>query len=429
MKIISLFLMVLLAILTGSSDSMGAGASDQDVQALTAGNNAFALQIYGKLKEGKGNLFCSPYGISSVMAMAYAGAGGNTKAQMEQVLRLSPNGDNVHAAYRRITDSLVPKGDVGSDGSKFVITLRRVKDGWLSESKAPGYELDIINSTWVMKGMDVSKDYRNLMETYYQAPLEEADFRNDLQSTRRSINSWFEKQSRGRFKEVIAPGEIDSLTRLVLANAIYFKGKWESRFLERKTKEAPFTLLDGTKIKVPTMAQSHDFDYMETGGFKALRLPYKDSALSMIIFLPNTHDGLSEMEESLSIDKLEECLKKMNKHHEVVIELPRFKMDSKLDLAKVLQSMGMKDAFSLAQADFSGIDGKKDLYLGKVKQDAMMDVNEEGTEAVAATRGHTVPTGVPSFNQFKADHPFFFMICRTNPTSIIFMGRVVDPRN
>ena len=212
------------------------------------------------------------------MAMAYAGAGGNTKAQMEQVLRLSPNGDNVHAAYRRITDSLVPKGDVGSDGSKFVITLRRVKDGWLSESKAPGYELDIINSTWVMKGMDVSKDYRNLMETYYSVPLEEADFRNDLQSAGRSINSCFEKQSRGRFKEVIAPGEIDSLTRLVLANAIYFKGKWESRFLERKRKEAPLTLLDGTKIKVPTMAQSHDFDDMETGGFKALRLPYKDSA-------------------------------------------------------------------------------------------------------------------------------------------------------
>ena len=427
MKIIQLFLMVLLAVLTGSSGSMAAVASDQDVQALTAGNNAFALEIYGKLKEGKGNLFCSPYGISSVMAMAYAGARGNTKAQMEQVLRLSQNGDNVHAAYREMTDSLGLTGNNESVGTKLINVLRRVKDAVLLRGWAAGHQLDIVNGLWVMKGFDVSKDYRNLMKTYYHAPAEEADFEKDGQSARRSINSWFRKAEPRQIQRGRGAGRYRFPDQAGLSQCDLLQRRVGMRNSRESTKGVPFTLLDGTKIKVPTMAQKHKFHYMETGGFKALKLPYKDSALSMIIFLPNAHDGLSEMEESLTIDKLEACLKAMNEHT-VIVDLPRFKMDSKLDLAKVLQSMGMTDAFSLTQADFSGIDGKKDLYVGKVKQDAIVDVNEEGTEAFAVTIGQLRKTGRPSFKQFKADHPFFFMICRTNPTSILFMGRVVDPR-
>jgi serpin B len=254
------------------------------------------------------------------------------------------------------------------------------------------------------------------------------DFITATENARKTINAWVEKKTNGKIKDLISPGVLDSMTRLVLTNAIYFKGNWAKQFKENRTQDAPFTLADGKKIEVAMMNQKAEFGYMETDTFQALELPYVDEELSMVILLPKEIDALNEFEKALTTENLNQRLAEIHKC-EVVVFVPKFKTTSQFSLADVLKSMGMKDAFS-SDADFSGINGKRDLFISAVIHKAFVEVNEEGTEAAAATGVvmRLTSVGPAAIPVFRADHPFLFLIRDNLSGSILFIGRVVNPK-
>lgn len=401
-KTATTLLVLLLALSAVIVKSAETASTETDLEALARGNNTFALQLYEKLKAEEGNLFCSPHSISSALAMVYAGAGGATKRQMEQILHLGLSGEHLHEAYRQ------------------------AHQGLLSEDKKQGYEFISASALWIMKGLSVRREYAKCVKTDYKAQVVEADFTRNPESARRSINAWVEKQSRGKFKDLIGEGVLTSQTRLVLTNAIYFHGLWTSQFTKENTRSATFTLLRNEKITVPMMQQTAAFNYLESGDFKALELPYKGSALSLVIFLPTRYDGLEKLEESLTAENVDKWLNQMTKK-EIYVELPKFKMRSKKDLSKALKSMGLSDLFSAPPADLSGIDGKQDLFVSALLHEAAVDVNEKGTEAAAATAGTISTTSISQSAEFKADHPFVFLIRQIKPNNIIFLGRLINP--
>jgi len=237
-----------------------------------------------------------------------------------------------------------------------------------------------------------------------------------------------EKKTRNKIKNLIPKGVLNRLTRLVLTNAIYFKGNWESQFKKDRTKDGPFTLAGGEKVNVTMMNQTADFNYMETEDFQGLELPYVDNELSMIILLPKRVDGLAEFEKTLTLKNLSQWLAKLRKR-KVIVSVPKFKMTSQFRLAEVLKSMGMTDAFVPDVADFSGMNGKRDLFISAVIHKAYVDVNEEGTEAAAATAVVVGITSMPARPPvFRADHPFLFLIRDNHSGSILFIGRVTNPK-
>lgn len=385
-------------------------------QIVVEGNNEFALQLYAQLRSRKGNLFFSPYSISTALAMTYAGARGQTEAQMAEVLHFPtvagqtparPTLDSMqfHSAFGEIIESLNERGDKG------------------------GYELTVANALWGQKGYGFLDSFLEIIEANYGGSLNQVDFVRAAEAARKTINTWVAKKTNDKIKELIKPGVLSSLTRLVLTNAIYFKGNWARQFEKDKTQDEPFTLLSGQKIDVPMMNQKADLNYTETDDFQALELPYVDNELSMVILLPREFDGLKEFEQRLTQENLSQWLGKLHKR-EVIVSVPKFKMTSQFGLAGVLKSMGMTDAFSAGRADFSGMNGKKDLFISAVIHKAYVDVNEEGTEAAAATavtvRVTSVrPTQIPVF---RADHPFLFLIRDNQSGNILFIGRLMNPR-
>jgi len=387
-----------------------------DKQLVATGNNKFALELYAKLRSREGNLFFSPYSISTALAMAYAGARGETETEMAKVLHFPTVPSETvavkdtfarmrfHSAFGTIVKDLNARGRKGS------------------------YELTVANALWGQKGYGFLEEFLGLIKTNYDGQLNEVDFIRATEAARKTINTWVEKQTNNKIKNLIQKGVLDSMTRLVLTNAIYFKGNWARQFKEERTKEAPFTLADGQKVEVAMMNQTAEFNYMETEDFQGLELPYVDDELSMIILLPKEFDGLDEFEKTLTSENLSKWLGKL-RNREVVVSVPKFKMTSQFGLASVLKSMGMVDAFS-ANADFSGMNGKRDLFISAVIHKAYVDVNEEGTEAAAATAVTMKLTsiGPAQIPVFRADHPFLFLIRDNHSGSILFIGRVMNPK-
>jgi len=388
-------------------------------EVVVEGNNRFALALYAKLREQRGNLFFSPYSISAALAMTYAGARGETEAQMAKVLHfptvLAEKGppssaerkvcdqERFHSAFGAIIKDLNAKGEKGN------------------------YELSVANALWGQKGYGFLAEFLELIEAKYGGKLNEVDFITATEAARRTINIWVEKETKDKIKNLIQKGVLTPLTRLVLTNAIYFKGNWARQFKKKNTKEAAFTLLNGEKVDSPMMNQTADFKYMQARYFQALELPYIDEELSMIIFLPKKFDGLRDFEKTLTTENLSKWLARLRKR-KVVVSVPKFKETCQFRLADVLKSMGMTDAF-LGKADFSGMNGKRDLFISAVIHKAFVDVNEEGTEAAAATAvvGVTAvrPEEIPVF---RADHPFLFLIRDNDSGSILFIGRMMNPR-
>ncbi|MHC4618280.1 MAG: serpin family protein [Planctomycetota bacterium] len=390
---------------------------------VVEGNNRFALEMYSRLRQREGNLFFSPHSISTALAMVYAGARGRTETQMAEVLHFptvrsgatpvtnEPLGgsavcrkEQFHAAFGAIIKDLNARGEKGS------------------------YELTVANALWGQHGYGFLKEFLELIKDHYGGALNEVDFITAAEAARTTINSWVEEQTKDKIKELIRPGVLNQMTRLVITNAIYFKGNWASRFKEGNTREAPFTLLDGKKVNVPMMNQTSEFKYMEAPDFQALELPYIDNELSMVVLLPKGFDGLSELEEKLTIQNVSEWLSKLTKR-EVIVSVPKFKMTSQFGLARVLGSMGMTDAFT-PRADFSGISSNRDLFISAVIHKAYVDVNEEGTEAAAATAVAIRVTAIGPARTpvFRADHPFMLLIRDTHSGSILFIGRVMNPK-
>ena len=388
-----------------------------DQQLVVAGNNKFALELYKKLGSREGNLFFSPHSISTALALVYAGAQGQTELQMTRALHFPV----IVKPGTELSSTLI------QNRQRFASVFGKIIENLNNRGKKSGYELRVANALWGQKDYGFLEEFLELIETNYDGQLNEVDFVRATETTRKTINTWVEKQTDNKIKNLIRKGVLDSMTRLVLTNAIYFKGNWARQFKEDRTKEAPFTLSDGRKVDVAMMNQTEKFNYMETESFQALELPYVDDELSMIILLPKEFDGLDEFEKTLTAENLSKWMGEL-RNREVRVSIPKFKMTSQFGLAPVLKSMGMVDAFS-ANADFSGMNGKRDLLISAVIHKAYVDVNEEGTEAAAATAvtmklTSIGPTRIPVF---RANHPFLFLIRDNHSGSILFIGRVMKP--
>ena len=415
-------ILVLLAAIMVSANSLAmdnqTAKENMNKKIIVEGNNKFALELFAKLQSTKGNLFFSPYSISTALAMAHAGARNKTESQIAGVLHFP-------VSVNRRTDT---SSKFLPDKQQFALAFGNIIKDLNNRGRKGGYTLTVANALWGQKDYGFLQDFMELIKTSYDGQLNEVDFVTAAEAARKTINAWVEKKTNDKIKNLISEGVLDSMTRLVLTNAIYFKGNWARQFKENRTKDAPFTLADGQKIDVATMNQKAEFGYMETDTFQVLELPYVDEELSMVILLPKKFDALGEFEKTLTPENLTQWLTKIHKR-EVVVFMPKFKMTSQFSLASVLKSMGMKDAFS-SDADFSGINGKRDLFISAVIHKAYVEVNEEGTEAAAAT-GVVVrltsigPAPIPVF---RADHPFLFLIRDNLSGSILFIGRVANPK-
>ncbi len=393
---------------------------------IVEGNNKFALELYAKLRAREGNLFFSPYSISTALAMTYAGARGETEAQMARVLHFPTT---MPIGVWRDPDKELSKSERAWHRMRFHSAFGRIIKDLNNRGKKGGYELTVANALWGQKGYGIVTNFIRVVLDYYSGECKQVDFVTATEDARKTINVWVEKKTRNKIKNLIPKGVLNRLTRLVLTNAIYFKGNWASRFEKDRTKDAPFTLAGGEKVDVPMMNQTADFNYMETEDFQGLELPYVDDELSMIILLPKQVDGLAEFEKTLTLKNLSQWLARLHKR-KVIVSVPKFKMTSQFRLAEVLKSMGMTDAFVPDVADFSGMNGKRDLFIWAVIHKAYVDVNEEGTEAAAAT---AVVVGITSVMPgripiFRADHPFLFLIRDNHSGSILFIGRMMNPK-
>jgi len=381
--------------------------SQPDLEALVDGNNAFALNLYRLLGEDDTNLFYSPFSISMALAMTYAGARDDTAGQMADTLHFTLSQDRLHPAFNSLDTELSQRGE-GAKG----------KDD-------KGFRLNIVNAIWGQKGYTFLPAFLDTLAENYGAGLRVLDFASAAEESRIAINDWVSDQTEERIKDLIPPGAIDSLTRLVLTNAIYFNAAWQYPFQKEATKDGIFHLLNSNEVTVPMMHVTEPFRYAEGNSYQAVALPYDGRELSMLILLPES-GKFSEFEQSLTAELVDTTVKELESRR-IALTMPRFEFTSGFSVKKALATMGMPIAFS-DSADFSGMTGKPDLFISDVIHKAFVQVDESGTEAAAATAVIMRLTAMPeSPMDLTIDHPFIFLI-RDNATgTILFIGRVMDP--
>ncbi|MHC4945509.1 MAG: serpin family protein [Planctomycetota bacterium] len=366
-----------------------------DAQSLVKGNTAFALDLYQELKSMEGNLFISPFSVSSALAMTYAGARGETEKEMARALRIELAQNALPPAFKKLFSDL---------------------ENHCGESN----RLAIANGL-CLTGGDVGAEFKKLLVDYFAAET----FKGEVNR----INEWVSTKTEGRIKEILK--KLMPNTVCVLLNAIYFKGAWETPFDEKNTSEQPFTLATGKTVKVPLMQRKRHFRIMKEKGFSVLELPYEGEHLAMIVLLPDKHDGLVMLERKLDAKLYQRIVRilESKRLENVMVHLPRFRIESDLmDLVPPLKSLGMHIAFDPLKADFQGMGwAKGELWISQVKHRAFVEVNEEGTEAAGATAVEMQTRSRPQYSIFRADHPFLFIIRDKTTGSILFLGRVVDP--
>lgn len=369
---------------------------------LVTGNTEFALALYQALRTKPGNLFFSPYSISTALAMTYAGARGRTALEMAHALRFRLPPEALHPAFSQLNARL---SDIGQKGH---------------------VRLKVANALWPHLAYPFLKPFLALTRHYYDTQITPVDY-GDAEAARGIINAWVEEKTEQKIKNLIPEGVLNALTRLVLVNAIYFKGIWASQFDQNRTDDAPFWVSPHGQVQAPLMQQQTEFRYGEVDGLQILELPYVGEDLSMILLLPAEIDGLAALEARLTSSNLAKWTQKLWAR-EVQVFLPRFKMTYSVSLRETLQAMGMVVAFDATKADFSGMDGTDQLYISAVLHKAFVAVNEEGTEAAAATtvvvEARSAPLPPPIF---RADHPFLFMIRENSTGAVLFLSRVANP--
>jgi serpin B len=380
-----------------------------DLGAAAVGDTAFAVDLYGRLRAGNDNLIFSPASVSSALAMTYAGAAGRTTEEMKAVLHFTLDPDKLHAVnHKRL---YIWNGGDGAQRS---------------------YELVVANSLWGQKDENWKPEFLAVLNDRYAAGLRQVDFVNGAEGARQAINHWVEQWTKGKITDLIPTGILTPNTRLVLADAIYFKGDWERKFDADATHPVPFHVSGGQTVRVSTMHQTNYFRYGEPEGVQVLELPYAGRDLSMIVLLPRKRDGLGALEATLTSGRISQLTESLGLE-KVIVYLPKFKFDRSLDLEKPLAALGMKTAFDPNSADFSGMNGKRDLFISNVVHKATIEVNEKGSEASAATAVVGVKKSVAEPKEtrqapvFLADHPFLFLIQDNLTGTLLFMGRVVDP--
>ncbi|XP_008158883.1 serpin B3 [Eptesicus fuscus] len=390
------------------------------MNSLSEANTRFAYDLFQLFRKStKENIFYSPLSITSALAMTYLGSQKHTASEIQKALHFNEVIENTKGGAT--TAQVEKSGNVHQQFQKLLTELNKPTDA---------YKLSLANRLYGEKKFQFLQEYLDNVKKFYLANVESADFVNAAEENRKMINSWVESQTNEKIKNLFPEGSLDSTTILVLVNAIYFKGQWDERFDPKRTKQGEFWLNKDTSKFVQMMKQSNMFKFtsLEDMQAKILEIPYKGKDLSMVLLLPNEIDGLQQLEDKLTVEKLIECTSSRNmsmKH--VHVQLPRFKVEESYDLQSTMTALGMVDAFSPQDADFSGMTGSRGLVLSKVLHKSFVEVTEEGTEAAAATGAVISVTSAPMYEMFHCDHPFLFLIKHNKTNSILFFGRVLSP--
>jgi serpin B len=380
-----------------------------DAKSVVEGNNRFALDIFQQIGSATPdkNLLVSPFSISTALAMTYAGARGNTARQMAHTLSFALPDDRLHPAFGELMRDLSEERD--------------------------GYDFNIANRLFGQADYPIKQPFLSITDRDYGAPLEPLDYKSDPEAARVRINDWVEDQTNQKIRELLPEGILNETTRLVLTNAIHFDGSWKHKFDVELTREDSFFSGNGGDSQVPMMRQLQTFPYAELPGVQLLEMPYAGDDLSLVAILPTEQNGLASLEATLTPEMLDAGLTAL-RETQVNVTFPKFTFDSSFKLSDTLKAMGMTDAFDPDFADLTGIANPMDerLLISDVVHKAFIDVNEEGTEAAAATAViigalSTCVCPPPQPKEFRADHPFLFALRDRHSGSLIFLGRVVDP--
>lgn len=377
-------------------------AIEQPDPALVDANNQFALELYQQLSSYDKNVFLSPYSVTTALAMTYAGARSETEAQMSKVLHFDRDQDAFHLKMR--------------DLIAYMSGL----------NKADSIEFSTAQSFFAQRDFRFLDSYITLLKQQYQSGMQLVDFKNELEKSRLLINDWVAKKTHDRIQNLIPQGMINQLARLVLVNAIYFKGSWSVAFDEKLTTPRSFFLPDGKSIQVPFMSKENTmFNYVSNDELQMAELPYADSSMSMLVILPARNVSFSALEQKMTSTVYNEWIRSL-KPEIINLMMPKFSTTTDFELSDVLKKMGMPLAFSL-QADFSGMDGKKDLMIDKVIHKAFVEVSEKGTEAAAATAVVIRQKTTILRPGLILNRPFMIILKENKYNSILFMGRINNP--
>jgi serpin B len=382
-------------------------ASAADLAELVTGNTAFSFDLYQALRtEEDGNLVYSPYSVSLALAMAYAGARGETEGQMTGTLHFGLPQERLHPAFNALDQELDRRGQ-GASGT----------DG-------QGFRLNVVNALWGQEDYQFLPEFLDLLAANYGADMKRLDFARE-EKARRTINDWVSEQTEGRIEELIPPSVLDAATRLVLTNAVYFNAAWARQFDPRATRDGTFYLRDGGSVSTPMMHQAGSFAYAEGPDYQVVVLPYDGYEVAMLILLP-AQGQFEAVESSLDAGRVEAMLEGLAER-QVALTLPRFEFESGFKLGALLAEIGMPLAFTL-QADFSGMTAEERLFISGVIHRATISVGESGTEAAAGTAVVMPPSAIPAdLVTLTVDRPFLFLIRDLQTGTVLFLGRVLDP--
>jgi serpin B len=366
-------------------------------RSLIAGNTQFAFDLYQILRQGKGNLFFSPYSISQALAMIFTGSDGKTEEQMASVLHFESAPYDLPPVFGALNSDLARRGN-------------------------GNFQLCLANSLWWQEGFEVRQVFLDTLRKRLGATVQPLDFSATPETARNTINDWASRETRGKIKELLPQGSITSLTRLVLANAIYFRATWKERFNADFTSDSTFNLLDGGQVTVPMMNQITPFAYTATHDVQAVELPYIGEQFSMVVLLP-ARGQFEDFASSLTANRVADILEHLSIQM-VQVYMPRFEFRSSFELSSTLEALGMTDAFILGRADFRGMTLDREFFLQDVHHQTLISVDENGTFAAAATAGDMVAPDVPTV---RLNRPFIFLIRDIETGTILFIGQMMDP--
>jgi serpin B len=391
-------------IASGVQRTTAPGATAEDLASVATGNTDFSVALYRELARKEENLFFSPFSITQGFAMVYAGARGNTEAQMQQALRFSLPQERLHPAMNALDLALHSRAASAPEG----------------QGDPP--EIHVVNATWGQKGYSFEPAFLDVLGLHYGAGMRAVDFASDPDDVRARINAWVAGQTNDRIQDLLPDGSVKGDSRLVLTNALYFKGSWASPFAPGLTRTEPFFLLGGDTKQVQMMRSHAAVPHMQGNGFEALALNYVGQAFRMLLIVPES-GRFAEVESQLSAELLD-GIRAQLKPLPVNLGLPKFQAETAFSLAEPLQKFGMEDAFSDA-ADFSGITQQERLLLTSAWHKAFVAVDEKGTEAAAATGIVGGPVSIPP--DLTVNRPFLFLIEDVETKTVLFLGRIVKP--